>query len=415
MSPKRPPPTQPIQGAGRLAIKAVAEVTSLVESLHHTILRVAAPLSPAETRPAPGLTGFVYRRIQGMNQWVGRALDPLLGSLDQALHAKSALPMADAIRAALNGVMGDYLQASDNPLALPMTLSALQADHSLSPADEYAQLSGAQNKVVIFVHGLCMAADAWQRTAEEASSSADEKDLPSLFANELGHSCLMLNYNSGLHISENGRLLSQQLDQLLTQWPVTIDELVLVGHSMGGLVCRSACLQAEATHQPWRSKLRSMVFLGSPHHGAPLERAGQWVDALLGRTAYTAPFARLGKLRSAGITDLRFGNLLDADRPDPDRFGSATDVRTITQLPPDVRCFAIAGLSGVRPGLVRGSLSGDGLVPVPSALGRHDDPRRSLDIPTQRQALIRHCHHLRLLQDARVVAQIRHWLAPPQV
>ena len=118
-----------------------------------------------------------------------------------------------------------------------------------------------------------------------------------------------LHYNSGRHVSENGREFAALLEQLVAGWPVPVDELVIVGHSMGGLVARSACHHAEAQGQAWLASLTKLVCLGTPHHGAPLERGGRWVDVLLGLSPYVAPFARLGKARSAGITDLRFGNL----------------------------------------------------------------------------------------------------------
>jgi hypothetical protein len=51
------------------------------------------------------------------------------------------------------------------------------------------------------------------------------------------------------------------------------------------------------------------------------------VDLILGVSAYTAPLARLGKIRSAGITDLRYGNLVDEDWAGRDRFAGGGDRR----------------------------------------------------------------------------------------
>lgn len=118
---------------------------------------------------------------------------------------------------------------------------------------------------------------------------------------------------SGLHIPTNGREFADLLEALITCWPVPVEELAIIGHSMGGLLARSAWHYGNAAGHDWSRHLNKLVFLGTPHHGAPLERGGNWVDIVLGASPYTAPFARLGRIRSAGITDLRHGYLLDED------------------------------------------------------------------------------------------------------
>jgi hypothetical protein len=149
----------------------------------------------------------------------------------------------------------------------------------------------------------------------------------------------------------------------------------------------------------WCSALRDMVFLGTPHHGAPLERAGHWVDTVLGATPYAAPFARLGKLRSAGITDLRHGAVLED--------GS----RTHLPLPTAVRCRAAAASLGRRDGDLKDLLIGDGLVPLDSALGHHADPQRTLAFAAADRWTAHEMSHLALLSRPEVAAQLKHWLA----
>ena len=156
--------------------------------------------------------------------------------------------------------------------------------------------------------------------------------------------------------------------------------------------------------------LRTLVFLGTPHHGAPLERGGNWIDLLLGVSPYTAPLARLGKIRSAGITDLRYGNLLDEDWQGRDRFARG-DRRRFVPLPDGVRCYAIAATTARDRGC-RTELPGDGLVPVASALGEHAQPELSLHIPQSRQWIARGCGHLDLLDAPEVYRRIRRWLGP---
>jgi pimeloyl-ACP methyl ester carboxylesterase len=229
-----------------------------------------------------------------------------------------------------------------------------------------------------------------------------------VLAAEAGCTPLYLHYNSGLHISTNGRLLADRLEALVEAWPVPLEEIVILGHSMGGLVARSACHQAQARGDAWPQRLTKMVFLGSPHLGAPLERGGHWIDVILGASPYSAAFARLGKLRSAGITDLRHGSLLDADWAAAT--GAATPVRV--PLPEHVACYAIAGSLGSEAGALREKLLGDGLVPLASALGRHRLKSRALNFAPDHTWVAQGMNHLDLLDRAEVLAQLRTWLLP---
>ena len=180
---------------------------------------------------------------------------------------------------------------------------------------------------------------------------------------------------------------------------------------MGGLATRSALHHAAQAGQPWAGQLGDLVFLGTPHHGAPLERAGHWVDLVLGATPYAAPFARLGKVRSAGITDLRHGLLLDEDWVGRDRFARGGDRRQPVPLPEGTRCYAVAASLGAQGGTLKEKLLGDGLVPLDSALGRSANPARTLDFPADRQWTGYGMNHLDLLSDAEVHARLKEWLA----
>ena len=200
------------------------------------------------------------------------------------------------------------------------------------------------------------------------------------------------------------------IDSLVQEWPVTITELAIVGHSMGGLVARSAYHYGCSANHRWPQYLRKLIFLGTPHHGTPLERWGNLINVGLDLSPYTTAFARLGKIRSAGITDLRYGNLLDEDWKGSDRFAHTRDTRLPLQLPGEVSCYALAALRSDRSTAVTDAL-GDGVVPVSSALGRHKDPARTLAFPTNRQAVVTGINHFDLLSDAAVHQQIRSWLA----
>jgi pimeloyl-ACP methyl ester carboxylesterase len=248
-------------------------------------------------------------------------------------------------------------------------------------------------KLLVLAHGLCMNDLQWNREGHDHGAA---------LARDLSYSPVYLHYNSGLHISINGRELSDQLENLVRQWPVPLEELTILCHSMGGLVTRSALHSAEAAGHQWPRQLKNIVFLGTPHHGAALERGGNWVDVLLPISSYTAPLARLGKIRSAGITDLRHGSLLDEDWEGKDRFERTGDQRQPVPLPPDVTCYAMAATKGEK--------IGDGLVHVDSALGLHRDPDLDLAIPEDRQWIVHGIHHFELLSRPEVYAKIREWL-----
>ena len=176
---------------------------------------------------------------------------------------------------------------------------------------------------------------------------------------------------------------------------------------MGGLVARSACHLAAASGRRWLSHLRKLVFLGTPHHGAALERAVHWMDLALGLSAYSVPLARLGKIRSAGITDLRYGNVCDEDWMGGDRFAAGNDDRHPVPLPSGVLCFAAAAT------LARGTCGkqhGDGLVSVDSALGRHPRPEMTLAFPEAHQWVGFGMSHLDLLSKAEVYDLLERWL-----
>ena len=403
-----------LRGASRLAVDATLGLTSLVENLHHNILRVPGPLGAVSDQPTGGITGLVYRSIRGVTRLVGGSLDALLGQVVSLLGTPAAAPDGSAVPAAaereaviavLNGVLGDHLAATGNPLAIPMTLRHDGQALTLR-ADALAQaLPQARPRVLLLLHGLCMHPGQWRRNGN---------DYGAALAAEAGCTLLHLHYNSGRHVSTNGLELADRLQALQQAWPVPLEEIVILAHSMGGLLARSAIRQAQARGDRWPSLVRKIFFLGTPHHGAPLERGGHWIDRLLGASPYTAAFSRLGKLRSAGITDLRHGSLLDEDWMGSDRFAHGHDTRTPVPLPAGVACFAMAGVLGRGNGELSDQLLGDGLVPLDSALGRHRQASRTLAFDAGRQWVGQGLGHLDLLGHADVGAQLRAWMLAPQ-
>jgi len=391
-----------LRGVNRLTIAGIAGVVDLVEAMHHNIASVPRLIARPKRNRTTGITRLVYRSIHGVVGLVGFSLDRLLARLAPLLGEHSTWPGREALLAALNGVLGDYLAASDNPLATSMCFrrggTALPAEREVLAA----LIPQATGKLVVLLHGLCMNDLQWKRKGHDHGAA---------LARDLAYTPVYLRYNSGLHISTNGRAFAEQLETLVRLWPVPPTELVLMGHSMGGLVARSACHYGALAGHEWLRRLDKLVFLGTPHHGAPLERGGNWVDILLGVSVYTAPLARLGKIRSAGITDLRFGNLVDEDWNKRDRFARSGDRRVAVPLPEGVACFAVAATTGKTAGDLSGRLLGDGIVPLASALGRHANPRLALSFDESRQWVAYGTNHLDLLSRAEVYAQIKQWVA----
>jgi hypothetical protein len=158
--------------------------------------------------------------------------------------------------------------------------------------------------------------------------------------------------------------------------------------------------------------LKNIIFLGTPHHGAPLERAGNWVDVLLGSTPYSKPFAKLAQLRSCGITDLRYGHVADEDWQGHDRFRKQADSRQSLPLPENVACFTIAATTAAQRSLLAERLIGDGLVPLPSALGQHADAKHRLKFAKNSQWTAYKTNHMQLLSSPQVTRQMVAWLRP---
>jgi len=393
-------PLSDLRGASRLAIDAIIGTTELVETVHRTITTVGGLLGDADRQHTKGVTGMVYWNIRTVTGWVGGSIDVLLGQLVPLLGGKDSSSERETVQSILNGIVGDHLVDTANPLAIRMQLrrqgkSLARDDRTLREA---IQQSGG--KVMLLVHGWCANDLQWDRSGHDHGAA---------LASDLGCVPLYLHYNSGLHISENGSELSELLETFVGEWP-ELKELTIIAYSMGGLISRSACHYGEVAGHSWLHPLRSLVCIGTPHHGAPLERYGNWIDNVLEITPYSAPFSRLGKIRSAGITDMRYGNLLHDDWNGWDRFALSGDRRRAAPLPNGVQCYAIAATTGRKSSRFRHNVIGDGLVPLDSALGRHKKPDLNLLFPDSHQWIGRNMNHMDLITKPEVYDVIRRWL-----
>jgi len=358
-------------GLNRLAIDLTAELTDLAEALHNNIACSPGIVGTPMQAQSSAIAALVYESVRGVTTFVDGTNDAVLAQPVPVLDERSSRER-EAVLAVLNGLMGDYLAATGNPLAIPMRLRRNGQPLTLERKVLSVAVPRPRDKLLLLVHGLCMNDLQWTRKG---------RDFGTALARDLGYTPIYLHYNTGLHVSTNGRAFAALIEALVQQWPEPLKEFTILAHSMGGLVSRSAYYYGTEAGQAWPRQLRKLVFLGTPHHGALLERGGNWVHVCLGLSPYTAPFARLAKLRSAGITDLRYGNVLDEDWQGSDRFEHAVDLRHPVPLPERIRCYAIAANVGKK----SCDLLGDGMVPVASALGRDKDPGRTLSFGPSRQ------------------------------
>lgn len=388
-----------LRGLGRLAAEATLGVTELVEAVHAT---VAAPPGGPPAGKTHGISRVVYGSIRGVTRLVGSGLDLALAGLAPALGEAPPSPRKEALVAALNGVLGDYLEETGNPLAIRMRLRRNGEDLSLARPPDDGAPSAPPRRVLLLVHGLCMNDAGWSRDGHD-HGVALERDL--------GLEALHVVYNTGRHVSANGRSLAELLDGFVREVGVPPKEISILAHSMGGLVARSALAAARRAGHGWPALVRAVVFLGTPHHGAPAERFGNLAQAALGVSPYAHPFARLGRIRSAGITDLRRGSLLDEDRTDDDRFSRHGDSRVPVPLPGGIAFYAVAGTTTAEPGAPGARVAGDGLVPVASALGHQRDPERTLAFAPGRTWIAPGTDHLALLSSGAVYERVWQWLS----
>jgi hypothetical protein len=397
----------------QLATHATLGIVNMTEGVHQSVLRTVGAKRGTLAGRTGGITGLVYRSVRGVTGLVGAALDAGLSKLTplltQAVDGHTAdSPERTVALAVLNGVMGDHLAARGNALALNMTMRMDERDWQ--PESAKALGDQAPTHVLLTIHGLCMTDTQWR---------VNGVDHGAHLADKLGALRLNLRYNTGLHISDNGTQLASMLERLVASWPVPLTRLTIVAHSMGGLLARSAHAAGVAAGHTWPASLTELVCLGTPHHGSPLERAGAWVDTLLSTTPYSAPFAKLGQLRSAGITDLRHGYVLPHDwqasphtRPWQQAVHRHTDRRTPLPLPAGVACYTVAATLASQRSVLAERLTGDGLVPLNSALGKHDDPAHRLAFAPDHQCVLYRTGHLALLSSPKVTAQLERWLVP---
>ena len=328
---------------------------------------------------------------------VGNNLASVLRIYKNLILQKSVQPLPDSLKKlvnVLNGVMGDHLVNNQNALAIPMMLYTQDG----KPQSEV--LSG---RIVILCHGLCMSHLSWQAQADNDLGEAIHISQPDT-------TVLYLDYNTGRRISRSGRKFSQLLQALVDENP-DISQIDLVGHSMGGLVSRSALFYGEQDRLDWIKRVGNLITLGSPHHGAVLERIGNYVQDIIAKLPFAGSLAKLGDMRSAGIIDLRHGSIRDADwKALEGRSVLPQDFRHPARLPSGIKTYFVASaLLETHYDSKVTDLLGDSLVSVASALGE-DDAEHALFVPDGNKAVFYGVNHMNLIHSRRVREQVVEWL-----
>jgi pimeloyl-ACP methyl ester carboxylesterase len=356
------------------------DVVDVVERMQGSIARRPFLLGSIPQQQTGGIARMIYRCIE-MGFDLGH---------DSLRHAAEFFPQDNdpnwaAKRAIMNGVFGDQLARRENRLAINMEIVTTGEPSSNST-------------LLLFIHGLCMSEAGWQDGSHPTQAAAIAKQLKADTA--------YLRYNSGLHISENG----EQLASVLETHAEHYKRVVIIGHSMGGLLVRSAGHFAEQKSHKWPAKLKAAVMLGSPHNGAPMERWGNYLNTILTVSPYSSPLSRLGNLRSAGIHDLRHGNLLHTDWNSVADIMAFDDFRTPVQWHPKTAYLLVAATrSEVVPENVL-KANNDLLVTVPSAWALEANGDDRLDSANITREIIAGIDHMDLIWKSSVYQLTADWL-----
>lgn len=402
-----------LRAALRLGARTLGETVSHVEQVHQAVATRAFSLTAPVSLPVRvvhnGIAARVYAAIRGAGHALGVGASELAAALAGSEHPAGSTPRGNLAQAVLNSVQGDELARAGSPLAITMAVRHGRRD--LAPraeafADAFPQPSG---QLAVFLHGLAETEESWQLHADR-DGRADAYGVR--LEGDFGYTPVYVRYNTGLHISENGQHLDSLLDTVVAAWPVEVEELILVGHSMGGLVARSACYYAERRAAPWVSMVRHAFYLGSPHTGAGLERWVSSLSGMLDKLEESRPFASFLDRRSAGIKDLRAGCLLDEDWRGA--LAGEEPRRSDVPLIPSADHYTVSASLTTSRHHPLARVVGDLLVQPASAHGQAPDGRH-IPIPAEHQRHFGGLHHFRLLHDPSVYEAIRQWLEPAVV
>ncbi len=287
------------------------------------------------------------------------------------------------VTSVVNGLIGDRLTGDASTSAIRMAVREHGRDVPLTPEGLRTAFPEATGQLIVFVHGLMEHDEHWDKRV-------DEMPWYGAGLSPYGWSPVRLRVNTGLSIAENGVALAALLDDLVAAWPQEVDRIALVGHSMGGLIIRRASVVDTGAAARWQEKVSDIVFLGTPHLGAPLERLANFGARALSVFPESRAFGKILHTRSVGISDLRNG------------------VRDDVPVLPGVRYRLVAATLGGTPFHPASVTVGDLLVRYPSAMGRSG----RIDLfPGASTLHLPNTDHFGLLNHPEVHRKLKEWLA----
>jgi pimeloyl-ACP methyl ester carboxylesterase len=405
---------QEVRSLADAAGEGIRVLTSLVRDLHSGIASrmfgligpAAKPVELVHNTTAAATYHVVDRALQASLRGAGALAADVYGNDED--HTIDSQPRVAGAIAALNGIYGDELTSRGNGLALSMQIRQQGEPVDITAAAIAAAFPAATGRLVVFLHGWCLTERSWRRPPR---AGEETRPYGVRLGEDLGFTPLYVRYNTGLHISDNGKALADLLDRLQTVWPVPIEDIVLVGHSMGGLVVRSAChygfhgFQDTGRQQRWTGAVRQVVCLGSPHLGADLEKGVNAASWALARLPETRAIAKFLNRRSAGVKDLRYGACLDEDWNDCDPDEFLRDRCHEVPFLPTATYHFVATTAGPR-GL--GLIVGDHLVRSKSASGI--GKTRRLPFEPAHGLTLSGLNHFDLLNHPSIYAKLHDWL-----
>lgn len=402
--------TAQLRGALSLASQLFDQGTARVHEFHRAIsdipvaqvpkvLGVATAAKPVQ-QTHDAITDGVYLGIRAVASALFRTADAAVAVHQRNFPQTAAVPVSSKgaeLMGAVSGLIGDDMARSRNPLTPRMGFYQQGQRIALTEAGVTAAFPAASGKLAIFAHGLCGSEHTWNYFQQPG----DAETLPysERLHTELGFTPVMLRYNTGLHISLNGRTAARQLQKLLAHWPVPVSEVVFIGHSMGGLLARSTVYAGMKANMSWTRQVSHIVCLGSPHTGAPLERVVDKGVALMQKFGLSRPLAKVLDVRSVGIRDLGHGYVVDEDWKGRERATLNADSRTPIPRLATAQYHFIGCTLGSGPESRINEMIGDGLVQISSSTAA-----RIADADT---AVLFNSNHMRLLNHPAIYAQIR--------
>jgi pimeloyl-ACP methyl ester carboxylesterase len=300
----------------------------------------------------------------------------------------------------LNGAFGDYLHQRQNGLAIEMAFYHRARPLRLSGASLQDAYPQATAKLCILLHGLISNEGVWGFSDQDQPEQT--VSYGSLLQAELGYTPLYLRYNTGLPIAENGAALNRLIAELVECYPVAIEDIIVIGHSMGGLLIRSACHYASEQNLDWVNKIRRIFYLGTPHEGSHLAKFAHRTAAVLHAvpTPVTRLIGNIINLRSQGVKDLRFGTALHPAEEARSQPAAQTDGPWLTHA----QHYLLVGTLTKNPRNVISVMFGDALVHVPV-----QSDEAALAGPQKQIKVFPGVHHMALAHNQAVYAQIRRW------